>query len=97
LGLVVAAFGELSPAFYELANAIERVRALTHLSYFACRKDHALEMNKQSAMRLILGRLGALVRGSAATTHGNAAGNVDDTQVAASASAGAVVVHEFRW
>jgi hypothetical protein len=91
LGLVVGTFGELSPAFYELANDIARVRALKHLSYFAGRKDHAFEMHKQSIMRfwgltaqrgwarLILGRLGALAHGSAATTHGNAAGHVDDT------------------
>ena len=77
-------------AFYELANAIARVRALKHLSYFACRKDHAFEMHKQSIVRLwgltaqrgwarlILDRLDALVHGSVATTHGNAAGHVDD-------------------
>ena len=35
LGLVVGAFGELSSAFYELANAVARARALKHLSYFA--------------------------------------------------------------
>ena len=90
LGLVVGAFGELSPAFYELANAIARARALKHLSYFACRKDHAFEMHKQSIIRfwgltaqrgwarLILDRLDALGHGSAATTHGNAAGRFDD-------------------
>jgi hypothetical protein len=88
LGLVVSAFGELSPAFYELANAIARVRALKHLSYFACRKDRACEMHKQPIIRLqgltaqrgwpclIPDRLDALV--SAAPTHGNAAGHVDD-------------------
>ena len=87
---MVGEFGVPSPAFYELANAIARVRALKHLSYFACRKDNAFEMHKQSIVRLwgltaqrglarlILDRLDALVHGSAATTQGNAAGYVDD-------------------
>jgi hypothetical protein len=89
-GLVVGAFGELSPAFCELANAIARVLTLKHLSYFACRKDHAFEMHKQSMMRfwrltaqrgwarLILYRPDALAHCSAATMHGNASGHVDD-------------------
>ena len=52
LGLVVDAFGELSTTFGELANAIARVRALKHFSYFACRKVCAFGMHKQSIMRL---------------------------------------------
>ena len=82
--LVVGAFCELSPAFYEHANAIVRVRALKSLSYFACRKGHAFEMHMQSIIRLggltaqrgwvrlILNRLDALANGSAATTNENA-------------------------
>jgi hypothetical protein len=90
LGLVVGACSELSPAFCELENAIARVRALKDLSYFACKKDHAIEMHKQPHhallgsysqrgwARLILDRLDALAHGSAATTRGNAAGHVGD-------------------
>ena len=36
LGLLVGAFRELFPAFFELANAIAQVRALKHLSHFSC-------------------------------------------------------------
>ena len=79
---MAGAFGELSPAFCELA--------LKHLSYFACRKDHAFEMRKLSIVplwgltaqrgwaRLILDRLDALVHDSAATTHGRASSHADD-------------------
>jgi hypothetical protein len=56
-------------------------RALKHLFYFACRKDHTFEIHKQSIMRfwsltaqrgwarLILERLDALAHSSAATTY----------------------------
>ena len=63
---------------------------LKHLSYFACRKHHALEVHKRSILRLwsltaqqgwarlILDRLDALAHGSAATTHEKAPGRFDD-------------------
>ena len=66
------------------------MRTSKHLSYFACRKDLALIMHKLAIVRfwgltakrdwarLTLDRLDALAPGSAATTHGGAAGHIDD-------------------
>jgi hypothetical protein len=98
----------LPPDFSELANAIEPVQAMKHLSYSACRNDLAFGIPKHPIMRLwgliaqrswarlVLDRLDALAHGSAATTHINAAGHVDDAAEHFKFLY-AAVVHEFLW
>ena len=88
--VLCGAFGELTPAFYELANTIARARALKHLTYFSCRKDRAFALHRHTILRfwgptaqqgwaqLTFDHFSALVHGSATSALGNAAGHVGD-------------------